>query len=55
MTDLATRPWTRFYAPSTAQDLAPRPWGTVAEFREVIWENISTCIETDEQILAAFQ
>jgi long-chain acyl-CoA synthetase len=30
MTDLATRPWTRFYAPSTAQDLAPRPWGTVA-------------------------
>ena len=30
MTDLATRPWTRFYAPSTAQDLAPRPWTTVA-------------------------
>ena len=30
MTDLASRPWTRFYAPSTAQDLAPRPWGTVA-------------------------
>ena len=30
MTDLATRPWTRFYAPATAQDLAPRPWQTVA-------------------------
>jgi len=30
MTDLATRPWTRFYAPATAQDLAPRPWQTMA-------------------------
>ncbi len=30
MTDLATRPWTRFYAPATAQDLAPRQWDTVA-------------------------
>jgi long-chain acyl-CoA synthetase len=30
MTDLASRPWTRFYAPETAQDLAPRPWPTVA-------------------------
>jgi len=30
MTDLASRPWTRFYAPATAQDLAPRPWQTMA-------------------------
>ena len=30
MTDLASRPWTRFYAPATSQDLAPRPWPTVA-------------------------
>jgi len=30
MTDLASRPWTRFYAPATAQDLAPRPWTSVA-------------------------
>jgi long-chain acyl-CoA synthetase len=31
MTDLATRPWTRFYAAATAQDLPPPPWRTVAE------------------------
>jgi long-chain acyl-CoA synthetase len=30
MTDFATRPWTRFYAPATSQDLAPPPWPTVA-------------------------
>jgi long-chain acyl-CoA synthetase len=30
MTDLATRRWTRFYAPETAQDLAPRAFPTVA-------------------------
>ncbi|MFN7978801.1 MAG: AMP-binding protein [Vicinamibacterales bacterium] len=30
MTDLATRHWTRFYAPETAQDLAPRAFPTVA-------------------------
>jgi long-chain acyl-CoA synthetase len=31
MTDLATRPWTRFYAAATAQDLAPPPWRIVAD------------------------
>ena len=30
MTDLASRPWTRFYAPETSQDLAPRAFPTVA-------------------------
>jgi long-chain acyl-CoA synthetase len=30
MTPLASRPWTRFYAPATAQDLAPPAWPTVA-------------------------
>ena len=30
MTDLASRPWTRFYAPVTSQDLAPRAFPTVA-------------------------
>ena len=30
MTDLATRPWTRFYAPETAPDLAPLAYPTVA-------------------------
>ncbi|MEZ5292998.1 MAG: AMP-binding protein [Vicinamibacterales bacterium] len=30
MTDLATRPWTRFYAPETAPDLPPPAWPTVA-------------------------
>jgi len=30
MTTLASRPWTRFYAPATAPDLAPRRWPTVA-------------------------
>ena len=30
MTSLASRPWTRFYAPATAPDLAPRRWPTVA-------------------------
>jgi long-chain acyl-CoA synthetase len=30
MTPLASRPWTRFYAPETAQDLAPPAWPTVA-------------------------
>jgi long-chain acyl-CoA synthetase len=31
MTPLASRPWTRFYAPETAQDLAPPRWDTVAD------------------------
>ena len=30
MTAMPSRPWTRFYAPETAQDLAPSPWPTVA-------------------------
>ena len=30
MTPLSSRPWTRFYAPETAPDLAPRAWPTVA-------------------------
>ncbi len=30
MTATPSRPWTRFYAPETAQDLAPSPWPTVA-------------------------
>ena len=30
MTDLASRPWTRFYAPETSQDLAPSAFPTVA-------------------------
>ena len=30
MTSLASRPWTRFYAPATASDLAPLRWPTVA-------------------------
>ncbi|MGE0814850.1 MAG: AMP-binding protein [Vicinamibacterales bacterium] len=30
MTDLAARPWTRFYAPETAPDLPPPAWPTVA-------------------------
>ncbi|HUU33521.1 MAG TPA: AMP-binding protein [Vicinamibacterales bacterium] len=30
MTSLGTRPWTRFYAPATAQDLPPLGWPTVA-------------------------
>jgi long-chain acyl-CoA synthetase len=30
MTDLASRRWTRFYAPETAQDLPPRAFPTVA-------------------------
>jgi len=30
MTSLASRPWTRFYDPATAPDLAPRRWPTVA-------------------------
>ena len=31
MTSLASRPWTRFYAAETAQDLAPLRWSTVAD------------------------
>ena len=30
MTSLASRPWTRYYDPATAPDLAPRRWPTVA-------------------------
>ncbi|MGD9904369.1 MAG: AMP-binding protein [Vicinamibacterales bacterium] len=30
MTPTPSRPWTRFYAPETAQDLAPPAWPTVA-------------------------
>jgi long-chain acyl-CoA synthetase len=30
MTDLATRPWTRFYAPATAPDLPPLAWTSIA-------------------------
>ena len=30
MTTLASRPWTRYYAPETSQDLAPLAWPTVA-------------------------